>query len=54
LAGWWGLPRPITKSHSEKRGRGPGLGELPNISGFPFNIYAMTENIDFKFGTQSG
>jgi len=35
-----------------KRGRGPGLGELPKIWGFPFNIYAMAENIDLKFGTQ--
>ena len=37
-----------------KRGRGPGLGELPKIWGFPFNIYAMAESIDFKFGTQFG
>jgi len=22
--------------------------------GFPFNIYAMAESIDFKFGTQFG
>jgi len=35
-----------------KRGLGPGLGELPKIWGFPFNIYAMAESIDFKFGTQ--
>jgi len=37
-----------------KTGRGPVLGELSNIWGFPFNIYAMAENIDFKFGTQFG
>ena len=35
-------------------GRGPGLGELPNIWGFPFNIYTMAEARDFKFGTQLG
>jgi len=34
--------------------RGHGLGKLPNIWGFPFNIYAMAESIDFKFGTQNG
>jgi len=54
LAGWWGFPRPIIKFHPEvKRGRGPGLGELQKW-GFLFNIYAMAENIDFKFGTQFG
>ena len=37
-----------------KRGRGPGLEDLPNIWGFSFNIYAMAESIDFKFGTQFG
>jgi len=37
-----------------KRGRDPGLGELPKIWGFLFNIYAMAESIDFKFGTQFG
>ena len=37
-----------------KSGRGPRLGELPKIWGFPFNIYAMAESIDFKFGTQFG
>ena len=26
-----------------KRGRGPGLGELPKMWGFPFNIFAMAE-----------
>jgi len=34
--------------------RGFGLGELPKICGFPFNIYAMAESIDFQFGTQFG
>jgi len=33
---------------------GLGLGELPNISGFPFNISATSEASDFKFGTQLG
>jgi len=37
-----------------KKGRGPGLGKLPEISDFPFNIYATAERIDFKFGTQFG
>ena len=55
LAGWWGLSRPIIPPR-RKRGRGSGsvLGELPNIWGFSFNIYAMAESIDFKFGTQFG
>jgi len=30
----------------------PGLGELPNILWFHFNIYTMAEARDFKFGTQ--
>jgi len=38
----------FTKVHHKipprrKIGRGPGLGELPKIWGFPFNIYAMAE-----------
>jgi len=37
-----------------KGGRGPGLGELPKIWGFPFNIYTMVEAREFKFGTQLG
>jgi len=49
----------FTKAHHKipfrrKRGCGPGLGELPKIWGFSFNIYAMAESIDFKFGTQFG
>ena len=35
-----------------KRGRGPGLGELPKM--WVFKKYAMAESIDFKFGTQFG
>ena len=47
---------PIIKYHpEEKEGvASPVLGELPKIWGFPFNIYAMAESIDFKFGTQFG
>jgi len=37
-----------------KGGRGRGLGELPKICGFPFNIYTVAEASDFKFGTQLG
>jgi len=32
----------------------PGLGKLPEICGFPFNISAMAEASDFKFGTLLG
>jgi len=35
-----------------KRRRGLGLGEFPNIWDFSFNIYAMAESINFKFGTR--
>jgi len=38
----------------QKGGHGPGLGELPKIWGFLFNIYTMAEASDFKFGTQLG
>jgi len=49
LAGWWGLPRPIIKiPPRRKRGRDPGLGELPKIWGFPFNIYAMAWYVLYK------
>jgi len=37
-----------------RSGCGPGLGELPEISGFPFNISATAEAGDFKFGKQLG
>jgi len=43
LASCWGLPRPIIKSHAEECGRGSGLGELPKIWEFPFNVYTMAE-----------
>jgi len=46
---------PIIKSHpEEKSGRGPGLGELHKILRFPFNISAIAEPSDFKFGLQLG
>ena len=50
-----GLPRAIIKLHPEKKcGRGPGLGKLPKILGFPFNISATDNASDFKFGTRLG
>jgi len=52
LAIWWGLPKSIIKSYPEEKVRGPGLGELPKILGFPINIYAIAESIDFKLCTQ--
>ena len=35
-----------------KSGRGHGLGELPQILKFLFNIFATAEASDFKFGMQ--
>ena len=37
-----------------KDGHGRGLGELPKIWGFLFNIYTTAEASNFKFGTQLG
>jgi len=37
-----------------KIGSGLGLGQLPKILGFPYNISAMAEAIHFKFGVQLG
>jgi len=54
LARSWGLPRPIIKCHQKKSGCGPGPRELPEIWGFPFNIFATAAVSDFKFGTQLG
>ena len=48
------LPKPTRKSHPEEKWAGHGLGELPKILGFPFNISAMAEASDFKFGMQLG
>jgi len=49
----------FTKAHHKitrrtKGGHGPGLGELPKIWGFPFNIYTMAEAREFRFATQLG
>jgi len=38
----------------EKNGSGPGLGEVPQIWGLPFNISATAEVSNFKFGAQLG
>jgi len=40
--------------HQKKTGRGTGLGELPEIWGFAFNISATADTSEFKFGTQLG
>jgi len=37
-------------TRTKKAGHGPGLGKLPNIWGFPFNIYTMAGASHFKFG----
>jgi len=49
----------FAKAHNKitrkrKGGHNPGIGELPKILGFPFNIYTISEASDFKFGTQFG
>jgi len=54
LACSWSLPRPIINPTRRKSGCDLGLGELPEIWGFPFNISATAEASDFKFGTQLG
>ena len=51
-----GLP---VKAHHKitpigKRGHGLGLGELPEILWFHFNIYTMSETRDSKFGKKLG
>jgi len=45
---------PSTNLTRIKSGCGLGLGELPEILGFPFNISGTAETSDFKFGTQLG
>jgi len=55
----FGKPLGFTKAHHKisrktKSGRGPGLGELPKILRFPFNISAAAEANDFKFGMLLG
>jgi len=52
LANSWGFPSPIIESHQKKKWA--GLGELPKIWAFFFNISATAEASDFKFGTQLG
>ena len=55
----FGMQLGFAKAHRKitsrgKSGRGPGLGELPKILGFPFNISATVEASDFKFGILLG
>ena len=54
----FGMQQRFAEAHHqirlEKSGCGPGLKELPEIRGFPFNISATAEASDFKFGTQIG
>jgi len=38
-------------THIRKSGCGLGLTELPKILGFPYNISATAEAINFKIGT---
>jgi len=42
------------KIQLEKSACGPGLGELPEIWGFPFNISATAQASDFKFDKELG
>jgi len=48
----FGFSRPIIKSHPEKKWAWPWAKDLPKFLRFPFNIYAIYEGRDFKFGTQ--
>ena len=48
------MPRTIIKFYPEKkRAAGTSARGAPKDLGFPFNIYAMAESIDFQFGIQS-
>ena len=49
-----GLPRPIIKSHTEKKWKWRWARGAPEIWGFPLNISATVEASDFNFGTQLG
>jgi len=49
-----GLPRPIIKSHPDKKVGWPWTKEVPQNFGFPYNISATAGACDFKFGTQLG
>ena len=42
----WGLPSPVSNHTKTKNGCGPGLGELPKISRFPFNIFVATAELE--------
>jgi len=46
------LSRPVIKPHTRRSGCSLGLGELPKILRFPYNISAKAEASDFKIGTQ--
>jgi len=46
----FGMQLRFAKAHHQN----PGLGELPDICGFPFNISATAKASDFKYGTQLG
>jgi len=54
----FGLQLQLAKAHHqiplERSGCGPGLGELLEIWGFPFDIFATAGPSDFKFDTQLG
>jgi len=52
LACSWFCQDPSSNPTRRKTRRGPGLGELPEFWGLPFNISATAEASDFKFGTQ--
>jgi len=54
LAYSWGCSGPSSNPTRRKCNCGPGLEELSEIWGFPFNISATAEARDFKFGTQLG
>jgi len=48
------LPRPIIKSHPEEKLAWPWARKASQIWGFPFNIFATTEDSDFKIGRLVG
>jgi len=55
----FGIQLGFAKAHHKitpigKSVHGLGLGELPKILWFHFNIYTMAEARDFEFGTQLG
>jgi len=55
----FGIELGFAKAHHKiiprgKSGHDLGLGELPKILRFHFNIYTTAEARDFKFGTQLG